>query len=133
MGIKLRYFSSIILLLFFISCKAQKIKDQPYTQENYVMAYKNAVLYGCIDEKTNKEFGQLLNKYNSTASREVAILFHDMYNRAKLLGKDYSKNIKAYEYYGDLKGKTPIFSDCVAYAFSKEVDSIARAKYKKTR
>lgn len=46
------------------------------------------------------------------------------------LGKIYSDTIRPHQYYEDLRGKVPIYSDCVRYAFSKEIDSIAKATYR---
>ena len=123
-----------IILLTFLSCKSQKIADgNSYSEEDYILSYKKEVLYGCINTKTNKEFYEVLNKYNDLGLyTEVAILNHEIADQATFLGKEYSKNIKSVNY-PDAENKVPIFRDCVNYAFSKEIDSIARVTYERTR
>lgn len=133
MGIKLKKVVLFIIVLLLLKCKNETIKKdlKPFTKEDYVLSYKKMVLYGCIDEKTENKFGKLLDNYNTVFSMEVSILFHDIANKADSLGRKYSiKSIKPYEYYGDLKGKIPLFGKCVEYAFSKEVDSIAVNLYR---
>ena len=131
MDFRIKYVLGGVLLLATMNCKSHKTQQHGFSLEEYVLSYKNAVLYGCIDEKTDKEFSELMNKYKNTASREVAILSHGTFERAESVGKEYSKQIKPHTYYEDLKGLEFIFSDCVIYAFSKEVDAMARESYKK--
>lgn len=133
MGTKLN-FSIIIsfVLIFFFSCSTKE-KNKPFNEEEYIFAYKKMVLYGCINGKTNNDFKKIMNKYNDVHSVEVAILFHETVKKADSLGNLYSKEILPYNNYGDLKGKTPIFSKCVSYAFSKKIDSIAKKTYKKNK
>jgi len=126
---------AIILVIAFLSCKTQKIKNNSFSEEEelYVLAFKKEVLYSCINEKTNREFYRFLDNYNDLGLyTEVAILYHDIADKASSFGKKYSKNIKPVNY-PDAENKVPIFRDCVNYAFGKEIDSIARITYKETR
>lgn len=133
MGVKLNYLS-LALLATFLSCKTQKVTSNDFSEEEYyILAYKKEVLYSCINEKTNREFYLFLNKYNDLGLyTEVAILYHDTADTATALGRKYSENIKPVNY-PDAENKVPIFRDCVNYAFSKEIDSIARVTYKRTK
>ncbi len=132
MGIRLKNIY-LVCFIFLFNCKSENKNNDSYTKEEYILAYKKMVLYGCINEKTNNEFRKIMIRYNNVNSTEVAILFHAVANRADSIGGVYSKKIKPYTYYGDLKGKVPLFGKCVEYAFGTEVDSIAKKTYKETR
>lgn len=124
----------LICAVFFTSCVDNRtMENEPYTKKEYVLAYKKMVLYGCLNEKTNGEFRNLMRIHNNVNSKEVAILFASIANEADSLGIKYSRSINPYDHYGDLKGKVPIFGNCVDYAFSKEVDSIANRSYLNSR
>ena len=132
MGIKLKKIYLICFLLFY-QCKQQKKDNDLNTKKEYILAYKKMVIYGCLNEKTNKEFRKLMIKYHNVNSSETAILFHMEAEKAEKQGATYSREIKPYTYYGDLKGKVPLFGKCIEYAFSKEVDSIALLMYKNSQ
>jgi len=134
MGTKLKYLYLLTLLIISISCKIHKIEESSSKKEDYVLAYKKAVLYGCINAKTNKDFSKILIEHNDMIlTKEFPILFYEIVAEATQLGEKYSSKINTHTYYEDLRGKTPIFSDCVSFAFGKEVDSIAKINYKRTR
>ena len=134
MGTKLKYLYLLTLLIISISCKIHKIEESSSKKEDYVLAYKKAVLYGCINAKTNKDFSKILIEHNDMIlTKEFPILFYEIVTEATKLGEKYSSKINTHTYYEDLRGKIPIFSDCVSFAFGKEVDSIAKINYKRTR
>lgn len=129
MGIKLTKVGIIIFLLL-VGCKSKRINSN-YSQEeeNYVIAYKKVVLYNCINQSTDKQFYNFLSQYNDLGLyTETVVLFHETADKASFLGKNYADKITPINY-PDAENKLPIFRDCVSYAFSKEVDSVARASY----
>jgi len=134
MHIKLKYLGLVIVSIF-INCKSRMDTKNHFSEdeEYYILAFKKEVIYSCINEKTNREFYSLLNKYDDLGLyTEVEILYHETTLKAAFVGKEYSKKIKPVNY-PDAENKLPIFRDCINYAFSKEVDSIARDAYKKSR
>lgn len=96
----------------------------------FIQAFKVSVLYGCINEATNGEFQKFsINNNDLGLALEVSVLFHSETEYAIKIGEELSKKIRTINY-SDYQGKKPIFSDCVNFAFSKEIDSLALAKYK---
>lgn len=129
----MKYMKIILIVVFIaISCKSQK-KNDLEDEEMFVIAYKTSVLYSCINEATDGNFSKFSKENNDLAlSVPVAVLQHAEINKAKALGISLSKKIKSIDY-ADYEGKKPIFSNCVEYSFSKEVDSLARLEYKKIK
>lgn len=134
MVFKLRNMKKILILLIIVSsCKIQK---QPYQTNNferdeYILAYKKCILYGCIEEATNNNFNKFSKENNDLGlTIERAILYSGVINEPFELGKKMAKDIRIINY-SDYEGRKPIFSDCVSFAFSKETDSIASISYKK--
>ena len=126
----------IVFGMFLFSCKSsQKMEvsnmQVSTSEEEFVLAYKSCVMYGCINEATNNKF-YLFSKENNDLGLavEVEIMQHYEVSVAKNKGKELSKEIKAIDY-ADFEGRKPIFTDCLRFAFSKEVDSLAREMYKK--
>lgn len=118
----------LISMVLFTSCKTTQHVGS--TMDEYVMAYKKAVLYGCLNDATNKNFSQFMRENNDLGlAVETAVLFHHEVLKAQELGSQLSENIRTINY-SDYKDKKPIFSDCIEFAFSEFVDSIAKHKYK---
>ena len=120
--------------LFFFSCTSgRKVISNDYLlkEADYVKAYKAIVFYGCFNEGTKGDFFKFLNKNNDLGLfSEAEVIFHSTANFADSLGRIYSHKIEPFDY-GDGKGKTPNLSACLIYAFSDEIDSIAKINYKK--
>jgi hypothetical protein len=117
--------------LVLFSCKSpQKVLVSNSEEEDFVLAYKKCVLYGCINDATNNKFN-LFSKENNDLGLavEVAIMQHAEVSIAIEKGKQLSKNIKSIDY-ADYEGRKPIYTSCVSFAFSKEIDSIARVIFK---
>lgn len=132
MGTKLKFMMKIgkISLIIFIlfSCKAKEHVGS--SEEEYVMAYKKAVLYGCLDKATDGNFAEFSRTNNDLGTAvETAVLYHSDVLNAKELGGELSKRIREINY-SDYQGRKPIFSDCIEFAFNEYVDSIAKAKFK---
>src|SRR5690554_3659896 len=129
MGIRLKISIIFFILFCFYSCTTSKkhIKDEEYY---YVQAYKTSVLYGCLNEATNGSFQKFSTENNDLGlAVPVTVLFHSGTEQATQIGRELSKKIRTIDY-SDYEGRKPIFSDCVNLAFSKEIDSIARKKFK---
>lgn len=121
----------IFLCLVIISCKAQKntVNTVLNEEENFVLAYKTSVLFGCINEATQGSFNEFSKENNDLGlAVPTAVLQHAETKKAAEFGALLSKGIIP-SGYADYEGRKPIFSNCVAYSFSKETDSIARAEY----
>lgn len=130
---KLKLFFTWFIYILLIGCASNKMNKVPFTEEDYILAYKKEVLYGCINQKTENNFYKLMDSYKDLGLyTEVSLLYHEVADNALQLGENFSKTIKPVNY-PDAENKLPIFRDCVDYAFGKEVDSIARATYKRTR
>ena len=126
MGTKLVYF--VLLFICITACKSTNSKV-PSEKEYYIEAYKKAVLYGCLDERTSKDFTKMLVKHNDLGLyTEVQILFHSECEKAETLGANFARQLQP-AHLPDAENMIPGYRDCVSYAFSKEVDSIARSAY----
>jgi len=122
----------LCILILFGSCKTT-FNKYGFTKEEYINSYKRAVLYGCLNESTEGGFQMFLQENKDLGiAPEVAVLLHSEILKAKTIGGNYSKKIKPINY-EDYEGLKPIFSGCVAYSFSKEVDSIAKEKFRQLK
>jgi heterodisulfide reductase subunit B len=121
--------TNCILIILIVSCSSKKSQSS-ITETNFVLAYKKAVLYGCINESTSNNFNKFSNDNKDLGlAVEVAIMQHAEVERAVEKGKALSKKIRRINY-SDYGEKKPIFSDCVSFAFSEEIDSLARVAFK---
>ena len=126
MGIRL---ITLLLILCLLSCKA-RVSHADSLEHDYVESYKKAVLYGCLNEVTEGDFQKSLIKNNDLGLyTEAQVLFHAVCDRAKQRGENYARSIEAVSL-PDAEGRRG-YSHCVSYAFSKEIDSIARVEYRK--
>lgn len=129
MGVRLKFSVFFFIMLCLYSCKTHK-KDIKLEEEYYIEAYKTSVLYGCLNEATNGNFRKFSTENNDLGlAVPVTVLFHSGTEQATQIGRELSKKIRTIDY-SDYEGRKPIFSDCVNLAFSKEIDSIARKKFK---
>jgi hypothetical protein len=121
----------IVSLTIFYSCKSSKSSLVNVSKDDYVLAYKTSVLYGCLSESTNEDFQKIMKENDDLGlAIESEILGKIEVTRLAQIGSNLSKNIQKIDY-ADYEGKKPIFSNCVQFAFSKEIDSIAKEEYKK--
>lgn len=132
MGTGIKYYLAILVLL--LSCGVSKHNNKSNTfyisEEDYVKAYKTVILSGCLSEGTHGEFSNFLIKNNDLGLfTEVEMLFHSTVNIADSIGRIHAKKIIPFTY-GDGNKKIPIFSECVRYALSNEIDKLAKEKYK---
>lgn len=121
----------LVMIISIVSCTSTPKNIIPDSEEeDFVLAYKKCVIFGCINEATNNKFHLFLNENNDLGlAIEVAILQHEEVSLAIENGKELSKTIEAI-YYDDYDDKKPIFSNCVSMALSKDIDSIARKLYR---
>ena len=131
MRIKLLFCLSIALSI--LSCSSsKKVNSNDYlvNEKDYIKAYKAFVFYGCFNEGTKGNFSEFLKKNNDLGLfSETEVIFQSTANFADSLGRIYSHKIEPFDY-GDGKGKTPNLSACLLYAFSNEIDSLAKINYK---
>jgi len=103
------------------------------SEDEYVLAYKKCVLYGCLNESTNGEFYQTMNKSNDLGlATESEILGKIESTEITQIGRELSKKVKTIDY-ADFEGRKSIYSNCIDFAFSKEIDKQARESYKKVK
>ena len=121
----------LVFLILFSGCGTPDSANKNASKEQYVLAYKKAVLYGCIDEATNGNFSEFTRKNNDLGlAVAVAVLHHSETQSARETGAHLSKKIKSSTYM-DHEGRKPIFDQCVNFAFSNEIDSLAILEYQK--
>lgn len=126
-----RIYCFIILLIFVNSCAVKKKIGS--SKKEYILSYKKAVLYGCINSATNQNFIDFSKRNNDLGlSIETAVLFHSEVLKAQSIGAELSERIRTINY-SDYNGRKPIFSDCVSFSFNKSIDSLAKAKFKELR
>lgn len=124
--IKFRYL--VLAILIVTSCKTSSTLDK--SEAEYVMAYKKTVFYECVNSATNGNLYKFSQDNNDLGTAtEVAVIYHSDVEHAKKIGVELSSKIRTINY-SDYDGKTPIFSDCIQFAFGHYVDSIAKKKYK---
>lgn len=127
MKLKFKYYL-LPLIGLIISCKTQK--ESTNNENDYIMAYKKAVFYECVNSATNGNLYEFSKKNNDLGTAiEVAVLYHSDTEHAKNIGTELSSKIRTIDY-SAYDGRKPIFSDCIEFAFSAYVDSIAKHKYK---
>lgn len=135
MGTKLSYCYKFLFLLVLLSCTTTRKKTSSgiyVTEKDYIEAYKTSVFYGCMNEGTKGNFSKFLQQENDLGLfTQVEMIFQSNVKEAKTLGQLYSKKIVPFSY-GDGAGKVPNFSKCFLYSQSPEVDSFARASYKRS-
>jgi|AntRauMFilla1563_2_1112583.scaffolds.fasta_scaffold06830_3 hypothetical protein len=119
----------IVLVVILYSCKSSKSSLVTQTEDDYVLAYKTSILYFCLNESTNGNFNDFCTDNNDLKLSAIDT-YHINLEDVKSKGMGLSKKIRIIDY-ADYEGRKPIFSDCVQFAFSKEIDSIARDLYKR--
>ncbi|MHA6278654.1 hypothetical protein ACXYMT_00595 [Salinimicrobium sp. CAU 1759] len=121
----------LAFLILFSACGSPNAANKGTSKEQYVLAYKKAVLYGCIEKATNGNFSEFTRKNNDLGlAVAVAVLHHSETQKARETGAQLSKKIKSSTYM-DHEGRKPIFDQCVNFAFSNEMDSLALLEYRK--
>lgn len=125
---------ALILLCMVCSCLgSRKQQKNPFyvKKSDYVTAYKTAFMSGCLYASTNGNFYSFLQGNNDLGLfTEADLISHVKVNEADSLGRIYAKKIPLFTY-GDGAGKLPGFSRCMVFTLSKEVDSIAKATYRR--
>lgn len=121
-------FIILVLTVLITSCKTQDTIS--ISEREYLMSYKKTVFYECVNNATNGNLYKFSRENNDLGiATEVAVIYHSDVEHAKKLGIKLSSNIRTINY-SDYNGKKPIFSDCIEFAFSRHVDSIAKNKYR---
>lgn len=119
-----------MFLLVLLSCTSINKTIQNNEEENFVLSYKKSVLNGCVNGATNNKFNEFSNENNDLGlAIEIEIMQHQEVINAVNEGKKLSEKIRTIKY-SDFEGKKPIFSDCISFAFSQEIDSLARIAFK---
>ena len=119
----------IILFIGFASCKTVKTDQENIAKATYILEYKKAVLYGCINAGTDGNFRKFSLENNDLGlAGVVATLYHSETDKAQEIGAKLSQNIRSIDY-ADYEGRKPIFDDCVNFAFSPKIDRIAEMQY----
>ena len=123
----------ILLLPSCTSIRNYKKSDFYVKKDEYLRAHKIAFICGCINEGTNNSLNKFMieNKDVSLFS-EAELISHYRVKEADSIGRIYFKKINPINYEDAGYGKA-IFSNCIYYAYSKEVDKIARMSYKQIR
>ena len=123
----------IVITFVFTSSCSRKIfssKDYYVKETDYVNAFRSFVFANCLNEGTKGNFSEFLEKNNDLGLfSETEIIFHSAAKYADTLGRAYSHKIVPFDY-GDGKGKIPNLSECYLYALSKEIEAIAKKKYR---
>ena len=120
----------LALLVCLTSCSTKRPVTSGTSEAQYVLAFKKAVLYGCIDKATEGKFSEFTKENNDLGlAVVVAVMQHSETRQARELGAEMSKNIKSSSYM-DHEGRKPVFDQCVNYAFSNKTDSLAFLAYK---
>jgi|TARA_R110000868_G_scaffold367410_2_gene630381 hypothetical protein len=123
----------LVITIFTFLCSCNTNKRLGFSKEEYITAYKKAVIYGCLDKASNGNFVKFSEENNDLGTTlETVILYNTQSVEAQNLGANLSKNIKIIDY-ADYEGRAPIFSDCLDLAFSKSVKSIAKEKYRQRK
>lgn len=136
MEITVRTIIYLISLTTILSC-GKKVssasRDESKELRNHIIAYKTAVIYECINASTNSNLRKFSDENNDLGlAVEAGIIYNYGIENAGKIGAKFSESISESEYM-DNEGGKPIFSDCISFGFSKEVDSLARLSYKNFR
>lgn len=127
------YIKKVLFLLIVVSawsCKTTKKVVVDSAEERYVMAYKSSVLYGCLNEATRGGFQVVMTEKNDVGlAVESEMLGPIKISELCQFGGDFSRKITPIDY-ADYENMSPIYTNCVSFSFSREVDSIARQQYK---
>lgn len=116
-----------------LSCKSTKGSLVSVSEDDYILAYKKCVLYGCLNESTDGEFYKTMNKSNDLGlATESEILGKIESTEITQIGRELSKNVRTIDY-ADFDGRKSIYSNCVDFTFSKEIHKQAKEMYKKAK
>jgi hypothetical protein len=122
----------LILSIILTSCYCSKhtiSKSANINKSDYVNAFKAYVFSGCFNESTNEKFNKFLIANNDLGLfSENEIIFHSVSNFADSIGREFSRNIKPFDY-GDGQGLMPNYSGCYLFSLSEKIDSLAIIKY----
>jgi hypothetical protein len=134
MGVKLMKFIVCITCLFSSCSTSREYRHSDFyvKREDFIKAYKAAFFCGCMNGGTAGNFYKFLKDNNDLGLfSEGDLISHFRVNEADSIGRTYSNKIEPFNY-GDGLGKKPVFSRCMVYALSAEVEKLARESYKQT-
>lgn len=120
--------ASFILMLSLLGSCVNNTEDSAELSD-YINSYKKVVFYECVNAGTNRKLYEFsLNNGDLGYATEVSVIQHKEIENAKQIGIKLSSKIREIDF-TDYEGRKPIFSDCLDFAFSNYVDSIARSKF----
>jgi hypothetical protein len=129
----------ILILLSLIACKSgYKRAKFDYNQSEkqiWIDSYKYEVFYGCIKEGIGNDSLRIILDNKDLFNKNSDMPFPTI-DEARVHGKEIIMNMpKAYikidNDQEDLKHKNFISYNCLVYYASRDLDSIAKAEYKK--
>lgn len=97
--------------------------------KEFVAAYKVSFICGCMDGGFNNDLKGFLKSQNDLGLfSEIDQLGYFIVKEADSLGRIYGAKIEQINYEDAGYGK-PIFTGCIYYGMSKEIDSTARTSF----
>jgi len=93
-----------------LSCRSTKDSLVSVSEDDYILAYKKCVLYGCLNESTDGEFYKTMNKSNDLGlATESEILGKIESTEITQIGRELSKNVRTIDY-ADFDGRKSIYT-----------------------
>ena len=134
MGIKLITTVAAIFVALFISCTGlQKFKKSDYyvKKTDFINSYKTAFICGCINGATNDSLKIFMTNTNDNGLfTDIEMISYSIVKEADSTGRLYSKKIMPINY-EDAGYRKPIVAGCIKLGLSKDVDKIAKTRYKR--
>lgn len=116
------------LLICCNSVRKKEVQDKE--EQQWIFAFKASTFSSCL-----KHNGAVINNDASPSLEFQALVDLNAVDKADSLAKSYSKIIEERAAWlgEDFKGYKAVVNGCLTFYESKELDSIARAEYKKFR
>jgi hypothetical protein len=134
MGTKLIITIAAIFVTLFISCSgSQKFKKSDYyiKETDFINSYKTAFICGCINGATNDSLKTFMaNIGDNGLFTDIEMISYSIVKEADSTGRLYSKKIVPINY-EDAGYRKPIVAGCIKLGLSKDVDKIAKVRYKR--
>jgi hypothetical protein len=134
MGIKLKFVILVYSAVFLFACTSmQKIKRSDFyvSKDDFLKSYKTAFICGCINGASNNQLNRFFIETDDTGLfSEIETISYFTVKEADSIGRLYANRIEPINYI-EAGYKKPVVAACIQFGFSKEIDRIAKQRYKK--
>lgn len=122
----------ILCIAIFTSCSpSKKLSNSNFnvSREDFVKAYKISFICGCLNQASDNKLSDYLKQQNDPGLfSEIDQIGYFVVKEADSIGRLYASKISRINYEDAGFGR-PVFSGCIYYGLTKEIDSIAKKAF----